>query len=70
MTRSLDRVPYRSWHSVRHRLVDGVRHESIVKPLPHVNWAFDLRHVESPTPIEEFSIADEPVAAMSEAFGT
>jgi hypothetical protein len=69
MTGSLNRMPYRSWHSVGHRLVDGIRYESIVQSLPHVDWPLDLRHVESPTPVEEFSVADQPVAAMSEAFG-
>ena len=69
MTGALNGMPYRSWHSVGHRLVDGIRYESIVESLPHVDWPFDLRHVESPTPIEEFSITDEPVAAMGDAFG-
>ena len=69
MTGSLNRMPYRSWHSVGYCLIDGIRYESIVQPLPHVDRPFDIRHVESPTPIEEFSVADEPVAAMSKAFG-
>jgi hypothetical protein len=69
MTGTLNRMPYRSRHSVGHLLVDGIRHESIVQSLPHVDWPFDLRHVESPTPIEEFSVADKPVGTVSEAFG-
>jgi len=31
--------------------------------------AFDDRHVESPTAIEKLAVANQPVAALSEAFG-
>jgi hypothetical protein len=59
MTGSLNRMPYRSWHSVSDRLVDGIGYESIIGSLPHVDWPFDCCHVESPAPIKEFSIADQ-----------
>ena len=66
---SLNRMPHRTGHSVGHRLVDGIRHESIVQSMPHVDWPFDCCHVESPAPIKEFSIADQPVGTVSEALG-
>src|SRR5262245_31330417 len=69
MTGSLNWMPDRSRHSVRHRFVDGGRYESIVHSLPHVDSPFDCCHVESPTPIEELTVANQPVATLSEAFG-
>ncbi|MCI0736191.1 MAG: hypothetical protein L0Y50_07960 [Beijerinckiaceae bacterium] len=69
MTGSLDWMPYRSGHSVSHSLVDGSRYKPIIHSLPHVNAPFDCCHVESPTPVEEFSVAHEPLATSSEAFG-
>ena len=62
-------MPYRSRHSVSNHFVDGSRYKSIIQSLPHVDSPFDCCHVESPTPIEEFTVANEPVAALSEAFG-
>src|SRR5215475_4230908 len=70
MTGSPDRMPYRSRHSVSHRLVDEIRYQSVIHSLPHVDSTFDFRRVESPPPVEELSIANEPVAPLSEAFGT
>src|SRR5258708_40057391 len=69
MTGSLDWMPYRRGHSVGHRFVDGIGYKPIVESLPHVDSLFDCCHVESPTPVEEFSVANEPVATVSEAFG-
>ena len=69
MTGSLNWMPYRSRHSVSHVLVDGSRHKEIIQSLPHVDSPFDSCHVESPTPIEEFGVANQPVATLSEAFG-
>src|SRR5262245_13142677 len=69
MTGSLDGMPYRSWHSISHRLVDGRRDESIIQPLPHVHPPLDCSHVERPIPIEQLAVANQPVAALSEAFG-
>ena len=69
MTGSLDWMPYRSRHSVGHRLVDGIRYKSIIQTLPHVDPTADRCNVESPVPVEEFTIANEPVRTMSEAFG-
>jgi hypothetical protein len=37
--------------------------------LPRVDPPLDRPHVESPTPAEEFAIANQTVTAMSEAFG-
>src|SRR6476660_5752417 len=68
MTGSLNWMPYRTGHSVGHRLVDGIRYKSIVESLPHVDSPFDCCHVESPTPVEEFSVANQPVRTVSEAF--
>src|SRR5262245_33649276 len=69
MTGSLDWVPYRSRHSVSHLFVDGSRHEPIIQSLPHVDLPLDRSHVESPAPIEELTVANQPVAPLSEAFG-
>jgi hypothetical protein len=69
MTGPLNWMPHRTGHSVSHRFVDGIRYEPIVQSLPHVDWQFNLRHIESPAPIEEFGVADQPVGAMSEALG-
>ena len=69
MTGPLNGMPYRSRHSVSHRLVDGSRYKSIIHSLPHVDSPFDCSHVESPVPIEKFTVENEPVATLSEAFG-
>ena len=69
MTGSLNWMPYRSRHSVSHRFIDGSRYKPIIHSLPHVDSPFDCSHVESPTPIEQFSVANQPVATLSEAFG-
>ena len=50
-------------------LVDGIRYKSIIQTLPHVDPTADRCNVESPVPIEEFTIANQPVSTMSEAFG-
>ena len=57
-----------SRHSVSDRLVDGIRDQPIVQPLPHVDAALDRRNVEGPTPIKEFAVANEPAGTMGEAF--
>jgi hypothetical protein len=41
MTGSLDRMPNRSGHPVGHRLVDGIRYQPIIQPLPHVDPTLD-----------------------------
>ena len=69
MAGSLDGMPYRSRHSVGHRLVDGFRDKPIIQTLPHVDPTFDRCNVERPTPVEELTIANESVRTMSEAFG-
>src|SRR5262245_48123794 len=69
MTGPLNGMPYRSRHSVSHRFVDRSRYQSIIHSLPHVDSPFDCSHVESPTPIEEFSVANQPVTTLGEAFG-
>src|SRR5678815_615107 len=69
MTGSLDWMPYRSGHSVGHRLIDGVRYQAIIQSLPHVDAPFDRRHIERPTPIEKSTVLNQPVASLSEAFG-
>ena len=50
MTGPFDLMPYGSGHSVSHLLVDGSRHESIVRSLPHVDPPLDRAHVEGPVP--------------------
>jgi hypothetical protein len=69
MTGSLNWMPYRSRHSVSHLFVDGSRYKSIIHSLPHVDSPFDSCHVESPTPIEEFTVANQTVATLREALG-
>src|SRR5258707_2660535 len=69
MTGSLDWMPYRTGHSVGHRFVDGIRYKPIIESLPHVDSPLDCCHVESPTPVEEFSVANVSAATLSEAFG-
>src|SRR6185436_14497409 len=63
------RMPYRSRHSLGHRLVDRIRYQSIVESLPYVDSPVERRDVESPTPIEEFSVAHQPVGTVCKAFG-
>jgi hypothetical protein len=67
MAGALNRMPHHSGHLVCHRFVDGVRYESIILSLPHVDSSFDGGLVESPTPIEEFSVTDQPVGTLSES---
>src|SRR4029077_13623284 len=61
-------MPYRCWHSVSDGLVDGIRYKSVIESLPHMDSTFDGRDVESPAPIEEFSVANQPVGTVCEAF--
>ena len=68
MTGSLNWMPHRTGHSVSHRFVDGIRDKPIVESLPHVDPPLDCGHVESPSPVEKFSVADQPVGTVSETF--
>ncbi len=70
MAGTLDGMPHRAGHCVGHGLVDRVRDEKIVQSLPQVDRPLYLLHVESPTPVEEFSVADQAVGTVGEAFGT
>jgi|SRR5215510_14248382 len=69
MTGPFDLMPYRSGHSVSHLLVYECGRESIVRPLPHVDPPLDRAHVEGPAPIEQLTVPNQPVDALSEAFG-
>lgn len=69
MTGSRNRMPHRPGHLVGHLLVDGVRDKSIIQSLPHVDAPFDSAHVESPAPLEELAVANQPLAPLREALG-
>src|SRR5262245_34687569 len=69
MSGFFDRMPDRSRHSVSDGLVDERRNKPIIQSLPHVDPPFDCSNVESPIPIEELAVANQPVAALGEAFG-
>jgi hypothetical protein len=58
MAGSLNGMPDRSRHLVSHLFVDGSRDKAIIHSLPDVDSPFDFSHVESPTPIEEFTVAN------------
>src|SRR6185295_11640474 len=62
-------MPYRPGHSVSHRLVDRIRDKPVLQSLPHMDSPVNRRDIESPTPIEEFSVANQSVTAVREAFG-
>src|SRR3954470_23050503 len=60
-------MPYGSGHAVSYRLVDRRRYQAIVCSLPHVDSPFDCCYVESPAPIEELAIADQPFRPLGKA---
>ncbi len=66
---AVDGMPDRTGHRVGDGLVDGIRNQLVVQSLPHVDRSLDLCDVESPLPIEQFSVADQSVGAVGEAFG-
>src|SRR5262245_3848168 len=68
MTSAFHLMPYCSGHSVSHLLVDESRHESIIRSLPHVDRPLDRAYVEGPAPIEQLTVANQPIAALSKAF--
>jgi hypothetical protein len=69
MTGSLNWMPDRARHLVSHLFVDVSRDKSIIHPLPHMDSPFNCSHIEIPTSIEELTVANQPVATLSKAFG-
>src|SRR4029078_2752537 len=64
-----DGSPYRAGTSVSHRLVYRIRDKPCAQSLPHMDSPVDRGDAESPTPIEELSVANQSVTAPPEALG-
>jgi hypothetical protein len=65
-----DWMPRGSRHLIGHLLVDHRRYKPVIKSLPEVNAPFDSANIKTPGLIEPFSIANQTLTSLGEAFGS
>jgi hypothetical protein len=63
-----DRMPEGAGGPVRHRPVDGFRHQFVIRSLPEVDRSGHCGHIEGPGFVEHSGVGDKPLSALSKTF--